>query len=203
MAFQFDAFQEDAFQVEVVVSVSVVVTPTITYTRTISKTFSLNTSPTLSYQRTISKTFTVNISPAVSFTKALTRFLKQQLSYLFNFVRITAPGPRVLITATGPDELQFKRGTVIKFHAEFTDKDGTLYDPDTGTVEIQIRKPDGTVYTGWNFSDNKTLTKISTGIYEIDFQTSTSDTVGVYKAEVAGVSGANTSMDDLQFMVKA
>lgn len=153
------------------------------------------------FNRLITKTLSAT-ALAVA-THIVSRFIKQTLTYLQFGPRMSTMPGGVRITITGPDELQFKRGTAIKLHSEFTDKNGTLYDPDAGTIKAQIRKPDATVYTGWNFSDNKTLTKISTGIYEIDFQTSTSDTVGVYKAEVKGTSGTIVAMDDIEFRVKS
>lgn len=92
---------------------------------------------------------------------------------------------------------------MIQFEATFTDGDGTLYDPDNNTVKIQIRKPDATVVTGFAFSDNKYLTKISTGVYRYDYQTAVTDTTGIWTAEVQGSSGSNVSMDDLKFMLKS
>jgi|ERR1051326_1909739 hypothetical protein len=109
----------------------------------------------------------------------------------------------VAIRRIGQDELTVKRGTDIPLEVTFTDADGNLYDPDTNTAKLQVKKPDGTTYTGYAFTDNKYLTKISTGVYRITFQTAVADPVGLWTLEVQGATAPNTSMNDIKVLVRA
>lgn len=160
----------------------------------------------------LSRALSGTLSFGGSLSTQLSKFLQQQLltrvKTIVSAMRLNEPATAlrthsILTKVIGPDEMAFKRGTDIEFETTFTDADGVLYDPNTNTVKVQVKKPDGTVYTGWSFADNKYMTRQSTGVYRVILQTAASDPVGTWTVEVQGSVGAYTSMDDFKFSLKA
>ena len=96
----------------------------------------------------------------------------------------------------------YKLGTAIDFDVVFTDANGNQYDPDINTVKIRVKKPDGTVYAGWDWTDNKYLTKVAVGDYQVSFQTLATDPVGYWVFEFSGSSGPYTSRSDLKLSLR-
>jgi hypothetical protein len=119
-----------------------------------------------------------------------------------------APSNFVTIVVKGPQEVAYKRGTSILFEATFTDKDGVLYDPDVGTAKMYVKNvsvPAAPVYlTGYDrATGGKSMTKISTGVYQADWQSLLTDAVAPYEVEVEGFVGVKRSLDSVKVSVRA
>ncbi|MDA8122242.1 MAG: hypothetical protein M0Z38_06725 [Deltaproteobacteria bacterium] len=81
---------------------------------------------------------------------------------------------------------EFTLGDAVRFKASFRDSAGALFDPTSTT---------GKVYDAANIvvATFATLTKIATGVYVADWQTTSGvNPTGAYSFEVTGVWGALT-----------
>lgn len=131
------------------------------------------------------------------------RFIQAVFRLRNRTTRFTTRNRALRLKVVGPQDMAFKRGTVIEFEATFADADGTLYDPDVNTVLLQVRIPALTVLSGWAYSDAKTFTKISTGVYRITYQSAVTDTVGTWLFEMRGTVGSYTATEDAKIQVKS
>lgn len=110
----------------------------------------------------------------------------------------------VAIKVVGPEEMAYKRGTNVLFEVTFTDKDGNVFNPDTNTAKLYVKKPDGTYLTGYDPAlGGAAMTQITTGVYQKDVQFARTDPVGRYIVEAEGRVGAKTFLDEAQIQVKA
>lgn len=191
----------------------------------VQKTFTASTSPTATLIKSAVKLITATTGPTAVFISrkinlyyvaiaaglgltaaqfpTFLKWIQQQLAIRARALNIRSRNKYTTIKVVGPQEMAYKRGTNIEFEATFTDADGTLYDPDVNTVKLQIRKPDLTILTGWSFADNKVMNKVSTGVYRLTYQSTTSDITGTYLVESTGAVGAIVTLDDAKIQVKA
>lgn len=117
------------------------------------------------------------------------------------FIGILTKTYNILVKAYS--DMAFKIGTVAIIEATFTDKDGNLFDPDTGTAKLSVKKPDGTYYSGFLASPNgAVMTKISTGLYQKTFQSAFGDPRGLWTFEVEGYSGPSRTVDDAKIQFR-
>lgn len=204
----------------------------VSLVRRVGKSLTTTAPSTATLGRLISKVLATSTAAVASIARVVNRFIQQQLALaaktslvsgaLRRIVAFTAsekssvvidaresavaarPARYISITTVGPDEMTFKAGTAIQFETTFTDADGALYDPDTGTVKMYVKKPDGTYYTGYAYGvSGVVMTKISTGVYRGTFQTNRTDPTGNWTLEVEGYVGSERSFDDLKFQVRA
>jgi hypothetical protein len=82
--------------------------------------------------------------------------------------------------------MAYAAGTAIKITDTIRDKDDNLLDPTS--IKITIYDPDDTVKV-----DAEDMSKVSTGIYEYDWQSDDNDGVGTYKVKTVAVSAGFTS----------
>ena len=101
--------------------------------------------------------------------------------------------------------MSYKRGTDVLIEATFSDKDGNLYNPDTGTAKLFCKLSTTGVYlTGYDrATGGAAMTLITTGVYQKDIQFLLTDTAGQYEVEVEGFVGTKRSLDSLKIAVRA
>ena len=85
---------------------------------------------------------------------------------------------------------RYKRGTSIRLEATIKNADGDLVDPNTS---VKVTVIDSAVTTAVNA---QTMTKVSTGIYYYDWQTTGREALLIYKQIVTAVDGSYTSIDE-------
>ena len=92
---------------------------------------------------------------------------------------------------------EFLQGTTVRVRAYIEDDDEELVDPTT-SVKVDIWDSDGTKQV-----DNQDMTKVSTGIYEYYYNTSTSSATGNWRGVVWAVDSSYTSEGSFGFKVRA
>ena len=81
---------------------------------------------------------------------------------------------------------KYAAGTTIRIEAEITDHNDTLTDPDS--IKVSVYKGEVTEV------DLQDMTKVSTGLYYYNWQSSADDTVGKYDVKVTLTSDGKTSI---------
>ena len=83
---------------------------------------------------------------------------------------------------------KYEAGTALRIITEIRNVSNVLADPDS--VKVSIIDPADVLKV-----TQATMTKDSTGVYHYDYQTSASDSVGLYTIKIYSVSGALTSIE--------
>lgn len=108
------------------------------------------------------------------------------------------------IRVKGVPELAYKRGTSIMFEITFTDSNGALYDPDTGTAKMYVKKPDGTYLSAYDrVTGGKPLTYVSQGLYTGVLTLALTDPIGSYEVEAEGKTGILPTLESIKVSVRA
>jgi len=109
--------------------------------------------------------------------------------YIENHFYSCLPLLDIVLYVNGRREVnKYAEGAVLVFQARVFDPTEIPSLPfDPTSVKLTVLNPDGTTLL-----NQVTMSKVSTGVYEYTYQTSTSNQTGVFQANFLGTSGGNT-----------
>jgi uncharacterized protein YfaS (alpha-2-macroglobulin family) len=87
---------------------------------------------------------------------------------------------------------KYERGDTVRITVIFKDNNGTLIDPTSPLYDV--RKPDGATYISAT-----SLTKIGTGTYQADIDTSLDADVGYWRVRAYGTYGGHRILEAEKF----